>query len=495
MTQSDDIAKRDQTDSTDIANEFPQLHASAPQAEVASAVTLLGETIKNGMFYQAAELTDQLIFFCGDFLCMKADGEDALNLDRKIKLERLKRMSYLLFKSGERYCRDSLCEELKLDTPKSDSEYFNLFTIIGIPLWREDTKEAFDAGFEKCVVLESQVSDDYKHKRILTGFLHGLRGRKAAWNKESPEIIVGHFNNGLKVIPQDESHRSRLHLIVYCLEILYEIANTSSAGGNDRQTALRLFDEKLVDFYRIRISHENTIFTLLTLHALLLNTKRHELELRAIEDNDKKLLIEKHLSNVKNDLWLETHRAGLSAGKPFPPLLADIDKVLAEQNELYDSEQRKAWIQKWLNRIDGYAMERVAKVYLEGCGFKDVTMQFDCYPAIDLIVKQMDPLGSIICTAVQVKHWEEPFRESNYRDWILKLSNISPEKRKEITHVQFFLKKEPHVDNAEKMENLLRGMLPSFKTEIKYVIVNEVAEWLQKHSSSLPKIFSAVSVG
>lgn len=432
--------KRLENENEIVPDDFHMLPKSFDLDSLKKAIGQLEDCVKNGLFYQAAELSDWITFIADKKL------REEQYLARRLDIERLKRLGYLGFIEQEKVCKEKICDDYKLrdvlisdPTTDQDEVRFHLFTAIGHTLWHNENLDTFSIDICDCEKLYSGLTNKYPFKNVVEAFLHGLRGRQAYLTERGATEVMRHFDQGLGTLSkEDRRKRIGLHLIIdYArhLLLLYQ-----KAEGKDTSIG-KMVDKLFYEFEECRLGTPKDgrlqpTKTLLQIHFLVLKLSKLNIDNQTVAERQRnKLNIE--IEHVKTELLFTAIMLGLGNLNPCPPLLKHVHQFFNDQRDLFDANRAKEHLKKLLREIDWESMEKVAEIYFLQCGY-EVQRLGNNAPTFDLLATFTLPHGEPTTTGIQVKNWGKKFLKSDYQDW--EGGAHDSDYSSEVSCVMFFLK-------------------------------------------------------
>ncbi len=496
--------KRLENENAIVPGELKMPPKNPNETDLKTAIAQLEDCVKNGLFYQAAELSDW-IAFVGDKELLQYPL-----LARRLALERLKRLGYLGFIDEEKICQEKFYDNYKLDEvlkPSSNGELnqvrYDLFTAIGHTLWHTREKDknkvikTFNKNIEICEKLYGSITDQYKYKKVVEAFLHGLRGRQAYLTGKDATEVMRHFDQGLASLnEEDRKKRIGLHLIIYYaghLLLIYKKAPPQNIP-TIRKKSNQLFDE--FESCRLGIPIDGKLQptkTLLQIHFLIIKLKALDIEDKAANKNQRGQLKNK-IEHARIDLLFTTRMLGLGHLNPCPPLLKDIYQFFNDRRDQFDESRVKEYFKEQLRKIDWKSMENVAKLYFEQRGY-EVKHLGKGAPTFDLLATFHPPNGvpttgvPPTTTGVQVKHWGSKFTPSKFDKWLA--GAHKSEHSGKVSYVIFFVTEEPsesiHLNNQQ-----LSQFFPKLIGGIEFITLDKAVEMLWQHDGCLPLVYGVI---
>ncbi len=491
--------KRLENENAIVFGELKMPPQNPNETDLKTAIAQLEDCVKNGLFYQAAELSDWTAFV-GDKQLLQYPL-----LARRLELERLKRLGYLGFIDEEKICQEKFCDNYELDKVLNSSSNgeldqirYDLFTAIGHTLWhtREKDKkkviETFNKNIEVCGKLYELITDQYKNKKVVEAFLHGLRGRQAYLTGKNAKVVMGHFDQGLASLSEeDRRKRMGLHLIIYYAEHLLLIFE--NAKKKDIQIIRKKINQLFDEFENCRLGTPidgklRPTKTLLQIHFLVLKLKKLAIDNKTVS-KDQLDKLKNEIEHAKTDLLFTTRMLGLGHLNPCPPLLKDIYQFFNDQRDQFDESRVKEHFKNMLRKIDWESMEEVARVYFEQRSYK-VTKLGKNAPTFDLLAKFYPPHGGTpTTTGVQVKHWGSKFILADFKKWLFGSDNS--EHSFEVSYVMFFLTEEP--SESAFLDNIkLSRYFPKLLGGIEFITLDKAVDKLWQQDGCLPLIYGII---
>lgn len=374
----------------------PDIGAATNRAEVETSVITLKQCVSNGLFQQAAELTDQLMEFCAPLLT----EPDNIDLLVTIKVERMKRLDYLGFncavqKSSEELLNIFMANEGVLKTKFGESGFVDMQSvIIGQPLWKVTDASRLNAGIEKITTLLKALPPTDMQRLFCFAFLCGLRGRLAGLVGNWAKVGIPLFEQGciaFTCLPESlQSHYP--HLLAYFIENAMEF--------EDIDTAAKITDR----FYRSTLPKTTSTFG----HTITPKKMHVRLRVQLAEYNHSR--IKRQAEAIQNkyarECWLTAFFLGLNVRTPLPPLLKDIAQFAKKHSDEDETRLAHNILIEMFNETDWQGIERIVALYFEAEGY-EVERQFAGAMSFDLIVRQRGLHGEVTATGVQVKHWKK----------------------------------------------------------------------------------------
>lgn len=481
-----------------VSDDFQMLPKNPDETALKIAIAQLEDCVKNGLFYQAAELSDWIAFVGGKQLLQYP------LLARRLELERLKRLGYLGFIDEEKICQEKFCDDYKLDevlnsSPNGelDQVRFDLFTAVGHTLWHTRDKdkkkviETFNKNIEICEKLYEFITDQYKYKNVVEAFLHGLQGRQAYLTGKDATEIMGNFDQGLASLnEEDRKKRMGLHLINYYADhllLIYEKAKKKDIQII-RNKIGQLFDE--FENRRLGTPIDGKLQptkTLLQIHFLVLKLKTLAIDSKGVI-KDQRDKLKNEIEHAKTDLLFTARMLGLGHLNPCPPLLKDIYQFFSDQRNQFDESRVKEHFKKLLRGIDWESMEKVAEIYFRQRGY-EVKRLGKSAPTFDLLAEFYPPHGDPTITGVQVKHWGRKFIQSDFDTWLT--GAYKSKHSSEVSYVMFFLTEEPSesifLDNKK-----LSQFFPKLLGCIEFITLDKAVEKLWTEDGCLPSVYGTI---
>lgn len=434
------------------------------------SVKQLEDCVKNGLFYQAAELSDWIAFIAEE----KLRTPSGRVLDRKLKIERLKRLGYLGFIEAEKACRRRFCIDFELakilasnPSPNENELRHHLYTAIGHTLWNIDDINEFDDDINICNKLYNGFTSDYSYRYVVDAFLHGLKGRRAYLANNKSEEVINQFETGLEILDSNNARGTRtgLHLIIcYAkhLMLMYE-----KSMENDFEIGNKI-DLLFYEFERCRLGSLDKdrpapLKTLLQIHFLVL--KLHKLTLDSKSINE--------IEHTQTELLFTAVMLGLGNLNPCPPLLKDIYQFFSIQQNLFDANSLKVHLKEKLRKISPKSMEKLAAIYFRMRGYEVEELPEDTQ-TFDLIAKfKHESFTSTV--GVQVKRVKNGLTKKKYDEWVYKANNY--ERKDEISGVTFFLIKKQHRSISGKIDTL-NVPFPKLTNDVNFLLLDNAIDWM-----------------
>lgn len=469
---------------------FPKIHN---RESLEKAILLLEDFVKNGSFYHAAELSDWISYVAKDLLTENDD------LERRLKIERLKRLSYLGYKSQVVICRDEICKSYDFETftnIKSDEIKFYLFTAIGLTLWRigeEDDSDEFDKHFRICYKLYKKLNDNYTYKNIVKAFFGGLLGRMAYLKDKPLQTVMRRFEDSLEFLTENERKtRVFLHLIIYYIEHLLSLY--------EREYILEIkskIDELFKRYESMSNVEDTPLKTILQIRFLVLKFLKLKKDIDYLQSGktNNYLNVRYQFNHAKADLITTAILLGFGNLQYCPPLIDRIKTSFEDEQILYDTDKTKQYIKGILKEIDWKGMEAVAATYFRQCGY-EVEVLGARETTFDLLLKNKAPYTLITsaneqpatATGVQVKHWKKGLKKDAFDKWKYKAANFK--RKNEITHVIFFVTNKPDCTIDEGKHEVLS--LPRFVPPVYFISLDDAVNMFWKHPGCLPAVYRTI---
>lgn len=457
----------------------------------------LEDCVKNGLIYQACELSDWISFIVAD---KSKKLKKNSPLGQRLRIERLKRLGYLHFFEQQKICRDELCESEDLAfhlTAVPSDEYDHtrliLYTAIGHTLWHEKDPEEFNKHFSSYNIIFNLLTDECGLKTEMHAFLEAMEGRKAFLERNCVEKVMGRFDFALKIMgPEKMRTRGGLHIINYYLDHLN--AMYVDAVFESSYTVLsRKMEELFVVFDNCRIGLPKgkavlePIKTLLQIHFGVHRLRKmyRDQQLKIEEE----LALDAKIEATSRDLMFTAAMLGLGSLNPCPPLLRDVYEYAGKQQGMFDLNQAKEQLKKCLRDLQSEEFETIAEIYFKHLGFEVLRLPGRA-PTFDLLVNVDDRLGRKTLTGVQVKHLKEKWNSKRFDEW----SMIAQRKfiqRNDIAHVIFFMTSNP--DCSIKCDKeVTRTTFPHIQSNIEFWNIDEIVERLWRQSGCLPLVYAVI---
>lgn len=487
-----------------ISQDIELLGRNPSDTRLDASLKQLEDCVKNGLIYQACELSDWISFIVSDKLekldnLRKQKNNTPLGqMVRRLRIERLKRLGYLHFFEQEKICRDELCESEDLafhlmGEPSDDYDHtrLTLYTAIGHTLWHENELEEFKKNFESYNTLFNLLTDGCGLKTEMHAFLVAMEGRKAYLEKQGVEKVMGQFDSALNILgPERMSTRGGLHIINYYLDHLN--AMYADVGFESAFITLsQRMEELFVVFDRCRIGLPKgkallePIKTLLQIHFGVHRLRKMNRDL-VIRKSPRDIKLE--IDAVSRDLMFTAVMLGLGSLNPCPPLLRDVYDYAGMQQGLFDLNQAKEQLKRRLIDLDPLSFEDIAQIYFEHMRYK-----VDRLPAgtdtFDLLVHVENGIGLISTMGVQVKRIHDNLPTKEFREW--RSTAMDYARANEIAHVLFFLESNPS-RSINRTKSNFQKVFPHIQADIEFWNINAITERLWQQSGCLPRVYAVI---
>lgn len=458
-----------------------------------AAITQLEDCVKNGLIYQACELSDWISFIASDKLKEKSPFR------QRLWIERLKRLGHLHFFEQEIICRDELCDSENLDfyltapiLDEHDQTRLILYTAIGHTLWHERNITEFQRHFESYKTLFNKLTDECDLRTDMYAFLVAMEGRKAFLEEQGVEKVMGCFDSALKIMgPEKMRTRGGLHIINYYLDHLNAMY-ADERFESVYSTLLSRMEALFVVFDSCRIGLPKKgkavlepIKTLLQIHFGVHRLRKLQRDL-LIRERDQKIKLE--IDAVSRDLMFTAVMLGLGSLNPCPPLLRDVYDYAGIQQGLFDLNQAKEQLKSRLINLDPLSFEDIAQIYFEHMRYKVDRLQAGA-DTFDLLVHVENGMGLTSIIGVQVKRIHDNLPTKEFREW--RSTAMDYKRADEIAHVLFFLESNPS-RSINRTKGDFQKIFPHIQADIEFWNINTITEKLWQQSGCLPRVYAVI---
>lgn len=444
------------------------------------AITELKRCVSNGLFQQAAELTDQLMEFCLPLL----KQPDNIDLLVAIKVERLKRLDYLGFDKVVQKSSEELLNIFKTKTNKKVLKdnlgkldfVATQFVIVGQPLWKVTDVSCLKSGIEKCAMLLGELPPTDIQRLFCFAFLCGLRGRLAGLEGHWAKVDVP-LKNGVQLFEQGcqvftclpkKLESSYPHLLAYFIENAMEF--------DDIDTATKITEKFYFSTLRKTTSNGDSAVTPQKMHVRL-----------RVQLAEYKRSIGKQASKVTQnkyarECWLTAFFLGLNVRTPLPPLLEELADFAKKHSRKDETRLAHNILIEMFNETDWRGIEQIVALYFEAEGY-EVERQFAGAKSFDLIVRRRGLHGEVTATGVQVKHWQKAIAIKDFDQFKNKLYRT--EVFKTLTHLLIYCTNGKTHVNVRAAANSVRDWYPNLRS-IEFIDAIKLASSLLQSPSVLP---------